>query len=163
GTDLSKIGAGAYQAQFMATHFWRGLWILGLLNGFWILFSTQLGNTDVLVRTITDTLWTASRRVRSWREGQIARVYYSLLLVFTAWGLIAVHLGSAMTLFKYLGTMAGFVMTVAGVQLYLVNTRLLPPELRPSWWRRTALLLCSTLYGVMTAIAAWDVASKLLK
>ena len=108
-------------------------------------------------------LWTASRRVRSWREGQIARVYYSLLLVFTAWGLIAVHLGSAMTLFKYLGTMAGFVMTVAGVQLYLVNTRLLPPELRPSWWRRAGLLLCSTLYGVMTAIAAWDVASKLLK
>ena len=160
GTDLSKIGAGAFQAQYMAEHFWKGLWILGLLNGFWILFSTQLGNTDVLVRTITDTLWTASRRVRSWREGQIARVYYSLLLIFSAWGLIAVHFGTAMTLFQYLGTMAGVVMSIAGVQLYLVNTRLLPVALRPSWWRQAALLTCSAAYAAMSAVAIWDVLKK---
>ena len=163
GTDLSKIGAGAFQAQYMAEHFWRGLWILGLLNGFWILFSTQLGNTDVLIRTLTDTLWTASSRVRSWREGSIARVYYTLLLAFTAWGLVAVHLGSAMTLFKYLGTMAGIVMSLAGVQLYLVNTRLLPRELQPSWWRKAALLICSLAYGAMSLVAIYDVVSKWLK
>ena len=160
GTDLSKIGAGAFQAQYMAEHFWRGLWLLGLLNGFWILFSTQLGNTDVLVRTLTDTLWTASSRVRSWRAGSIAKVYYSLLLVFSAWGLIAVHLGSAMTLFKYLGTMAGVVMAIASVQLYLVNTRLLPRELQPSWWRKAALLICSLAYGTMSVVAGYDVVSK---
>lgn len=160
GTDLSKIGAGAFQAQYMAEHFWSALWILGLLNGFWILFSTQLGNTDVLIRTLTDTLWTASSRVRTWRDGSIAKVYYSLLLVFTAWGLVAVHLGTAMTLFKYLGTMAGVVMAIAGVQLYLVNTRLLPRELQPSWWRKAALLICSAAYGVMSLIAITDVVRK---
>lgn len=160
GTDLSKIGAGAFQAQYMAKHFWQGLWVLGLLNGFWILFSTQLGNTDVLIRTLTDTLWTASSRVRRWRDGSIAKVYYSLLLVFTAWGLIAVHLGTAMTLFKYLGTMAGVVMAIAGVQLYLVNTRLLPRELQPSWWRKAALLICSLAYGAMSLVAGYDVVSK---
>ncbi len=160
GTDLSKIGAGAFQAQYMAEHFWSALWILGLLNGFWILFSTQLGNTDVLIRTLTDTLWTASSRVRSWRDGSIAKVYYSLLFVFTAWGLVAVHLGSAMTLFKYLGTMAGVVMAIAGVQLYLVNTRLLPRELQPSWWRKAALLICSAAYGTMSLIAITDVVRK---
>lgn len=162
GTDLSKVGAGAFQAQYMAEHFWRGLWVLGLLNGFWILFSTQLGNTDVLVRTLTDTLWTASSRVRRWRDGSIAKVYYSLLLVFTAWGLVAVHLGTAMTLFKYLGTMAGVVMAIAGVQLYLVNTRLLPRELQPSWWRKAALLICSLAYGAMSLVAGYDVVSKWL-
>lgn len=157
GTDLSKIGAGAFQAQFMAEHFWSALWILGLLNGFWILFSTQLGNTDVLIRTLTDTLWTASSRIRSWREGSIAKVYYTLLLIFGAWGLIAVHLGTAMTLFKYLGTMAGVVMAIAGVQIYLVNTRLLPSELQPTWWRKVGLLLCSLAYGIMSVIAIYDV------
>lgn len=160
GTDLSKVGAGAFQAEYMAKHFWQGLWVLGLLNGFWILFSTQLGNTDVLIRTLTDTLWTASSRVRRWRDGSIAKVYYSLLLVFTAWGLIAVHLGTAMTLFKYLGTMAGVVMAIAGVQLYLVNTRLLPRELQPSWWRKAALLICSLAYGAMSLVAGYDVVSK---
>ena len=136
---------------------------MGLLNGFWILFSTQLGNTDVLIRTITDTLWTASRRVRNWRDGSIARIYYTLLFGFTAWGLIAVHFGTAMTLFKYLGTMAGVVMSIAGVQIYLVNTRLLPRELQPSWWRKAALLICSLAYGTMSAVAIYDVISKLLK
>ncbi len=163
GTDLSKVGAGAFQAEYMAKHFWKALWVLGLLNGFWILFSTQLGNTDVLVRTITDTLWTASRRVRNWRDGSNARIYYTLLFGFTAWGLIAVHFGTAMTLFKYLGTMAGVVMSIAGVQIYLVNTRLLPRELQPSWWRKAALLICSMAYGTMSAVAGWDVISKLLK
>ncbi len=163
GTDLSKVGAGAFQADFMRTHFWSGLWILGLLNGFWILFSTQLGNTDVLVRTITDTLWVGSRRVRARRNANIGRLYYALLLFFTITGLIVVHFGSAMTLFKYLGTMAGIVTSIAGVQIYLVNTRLLPPELRPSWWRRAGLLLCSAVYGVMSAIAIWDVGMKLMQ
>lgn len=163
GTDLSKIGAGAFQAEYMARHFWSGLWVLGLLNGFWILFSTQLGNTDVLVRTITDTLWVASRRVRNWREGSIARIYYTVLLIFTVWGLIAIHLGSAMTLFKYLATMAGLVTAISAAQLYLVNTRLLPPELRPSWWRRAALLLCSATYATTTAIALFDVGKTVWK
>jgi Mn2+/Fe2+ NRAMP family transporter len=161
GTDLSKVGAGAFQAEYMAEHFWSALWILGLLNGFWILFSTQLGNTDVLVRTLTDTLWTASSRVRSWREGSIARVYYTLLLVFTAWGLVAVHLGTAMQLFKYLATMAGIIMAIASVQLYLVNTRLLPRELQPSWWRKAALLICSLAYATMSALAIADVVKEL--
>ena len=162
GTDLSKVGAGAFQADYMRTHFWQPLWILGLLNGFWILFSTQLGNTDVLVRTITDTLWVGSRRVRARRNANIGRLYYALLVFFTITGLIVVHFGSAMTLFTYLGTMAGIVTSIAGVQIYLVNTRLLPPELRPSWWRRAGLLLCSAVYGVMSMIAIANVVKKLV-
>lgn len=163
GTDLSEIGAGAFQAQHMADTFWKPLWMLGLLNGFWILFSTQLGNADVLVRTITDTLWVASRRVRGWRDGDIARIYYGILIVFTIWGMIAVRLGSAMQLFKYLGTMAGIVLSIASVQVYMVNTRLLPPELRPSWWRRAALLATAVLYGWVSYMAITDQIRKWMK
>ncbi|MGH9429040.1 MAG: Nramp family divalent metal transporter [Terriglobia bacterium] len=66
GTDLSRVGAGAFQAQYLAEHLWSGFWFLALLNGFWILFSTQLGNTDILVRTVTDILWVANPRARAW-------------------------------------------------------------------------------------------------
>jgi hypothetical protein len=31
-----------------------------------------------------------------------------------------------------------------------VNTRLLPPELRPSWWRRGALVACSVFYAAVS-------------
>jgi hypothetical protein len=45
---------------------------------------------------------------------------------------------------------------VAAVQILLVNTRLLPVELRPPWWRRAALVLCTLFYGAMSAAAVWD-------
>ena len=62
GTDLQGLAAGAYQAHYLR-QIWSGFWFLTLFNGFWILFKTQLGNTDILVRTVTDAVWMA-------RQGQ---------------------------------------------------------------------------------------------
>ena len=59
GTDLQGLAAGAYQAEYLSK-IWPGFWFLTLFNGFWILFKTQLGNTDILVRTVTDALWMSS-------------------------------------------------------------------------------------------------------
>jgi hypothetical protein len=78
GTDLQGIAAGAYQAKYLAEAVWPGLWFITLFNGFWILFKTQLGNTDILVRTVADALWMASPRVRIGKGG-IRRVYYLTL------------------------------------------------------------------------------------
>jgi hypothetical protein len=50
-------------------------------------------------------------------------------------------------LFKILGVVASPILAVAAIQILRVNTRFLPPELRPSWWRRAALVLCSVCYG----------------
>ena len=68
GTDLQGLAAGAYQAQYLSA-IWPGFWFLTLFNGFWILFKTQLGNTDILVRTITDALWMSSQKARDVRVG----------------------------------------------------------------------------------------------
>jgi hypothetical protein len=142
--------AGAYQAQYLAKNLWSGLWYFGLLNGLWILFSTHLGNTDVLVRTVTDALWTASRRLRSNPRLGVGRLYYALLIGFTIWGFVVVNLAGAMTLFKILAAIAGLVLVPASIQVLRVNTRLLPPELRPSWWRRGALVACSVFYAAVS-------------
>lgn len=150
GTNMEGQAAGAYQAQYLSDHLWRGLWYFGLLNGFWILFSTHLGNTDVLVRTVTDTLWTSSKRARSNPKLGVGRLYYALLSGFTLWGLIVVHIATAMTLFKILAAIAGLVLVPAGIQVLRVNTTLLPPELRPAWWRRAALVACSVFYAVVS-------------
>lgn len=159
--NIQGVGAGVYQVKYLAEHAWSGFWILGLLNGFWILFSTHLGNTDVLVRTVTDTLWTASSRVRGWRGGSISTIYYGLLAVFTIFGVIAVNFGSAMQLFQVLGVIAGGVLAIAAAQILIVNTTLLPPELRPSIWRRIALILCGVCYLVVTALMVWDQVRKM--
>jgi hypothetical protein len=42
------------------------------------------------------------------------------------------------------------------VQVLLVNTRLLPRELRPGWVRRAGLVACALFYGVFSVLVAWD-------
>lgn len=162
-TNMEGTGAGAYQARYMAEHLWSGFWFLALLNGFWILFSTHLSNTDGLVRTVTDILWVASRRVRTWRGGQINRIYYALLLLFTVWGMIAVNWGNAMSLFKMLALVAGLVLAIAAVQILRVNRTLLPKELQPSWWRQGAIVLCALFYGGLSLMVLYTEVAKALK
>ncbi|HWS87918.1 MAG TPA: Nramp family divalent metal transporter [Pyrinomonadaceae bacterium] len=156
GTDISRVGAGAFQAQYMAEHLWAGFWFLALLNGFWILFSTHLGNTDLLVRTITDIVWVGSPSARAWRGGDIRRIYYGILFGFTAWGLFAVNRGDAMGLFKIIANMAGVVLAIASVQLLIVGYRLLPREIQPPAWRRAVLALCALFYMTFSALVIWS-------
>ena len=158
--DMTGPAAGAMQAQHLAT-LWSGLWYLGLLNGFWILFSTHLGNTDVLVRTVTDVIWVASARVRAARGLSVGRLYYGLLLVLTVWGLIVVRLASAMTLFQILAAIAGLILVPSAIQILVINSTMLPRELRPSWWRKAALIACAVFYGIVCCIAAPDIVKKI--
>src|SRR5690606_6054246 len=44
----SEYAMGVFQAEYLSRTL-SVLWPLTLLNGFWILFSTHLGNTDILV------------------------------------------------------------------------------------------------------------------
>src|SRR4029453_17987117 len=145
GTDLQGLAAGAYQAEYLSK-IWRGFWFLTLFNGFWILFKTQLGNTDIVVRTITDALWMASPRAREGRLG-IRGIYYTLLLVFSIWGVIVIRMASPFQLFKILANVAGLVLLVGGIQIFLVNRRFLPPAVRPARWREFGLLACSGFYA----------------
>jgi hypothetical protein len=155
-TDMSGIGAGAFQAQYLSEHLWTGFWFLALLNGFWILFSTHMGNTDILIRTVTDIIWVGSDKARSWRGADIRKIYYGLLIGFSIWGMIAVNWGNAMSLFKFLANVAGFILAVAGIQVLMVNTKLLPREIQPSIWRKAALVLCSVFYTIITVMVVWS-------
>ncbi|MBI5759328.1 MAG: Nramp family divalent metal transporter, partial [Planctomycetales bacterium] len=163
GVDFADVEAGAIQAKQMADLLWSGLWILGLLNGFWILFSTHVGNTDILVRTVTDVLWTSSQRARNWRGGSVSTIYYTLLIALTIGGAFVVRLGGVMKLFTFLASVAGFVLAVGAVHILIVNTRLLPKELQPSWWRKAALILCALFYGVVSTLVLWDNVPKLAR
>jgi hypothetical protein len=154
GTDLQGLAAGAYQAEYLS-RLWPGFWFLTLFNGFWILFKTQLGNTDILVRTITDALWMSSPRARA--ASSIRTIYYAILVIFSIWGALAIRSASPFTLFKILANMAGIVLMIAGVQIFLVNRRFLPAAVRPPLWREGGLLLCSAFYAVFAFFVVRDV------
>jgi hypothetical protein len=160
GTDLQGLAAGAYQADYLA-RIWPGFWFLTLFNGFWILFKTQLGNTDVLVRTIADAVWIAHPRVRA--GFGIRAIYYGILLVFSLWGMVAVRSASPFQLFKVLANMAGLVLVIAGIQVFRVNRRFLPRALRPARWREAGLLLCVAFYAFFAWFGLRDVLAGLLR
>jgi hypothetical protein len=145
GTDLQGLAAGAYQAEYLA-RIWPGLWFFTLFNGFWILFKTQLGNTDILVRAVTDAVWMASDRARRAAWG-IRAIYYGVLVAFSIWGVIALRSASPFEMFKMLANIAGLIMTVAGVQILIVNRRFLPKAVRPAVWREAGLVACTLFYA----------------
>ncbi len=157
GTDMQGLAAGAYQAEHLR-QVWSGFWFLALFNGFWILFKTQLGNTDILVRTVADAVWMANPRGGEGRYG-IRTLYYGVLVAFSVWAVVALNLATPFQLFKLLANMAGVVLAIAGVQVYLVNRRFLPRAVRPPAWREAALLMCSAFY----AFFAWFAARDLLR
>lgn len=154
---LEGFAAGAFQAKYLAEQYGEWLWLLTLLNGFWILFSTHLGNTDCLVRTSADILWSASPRFQKWPA---SRIYATLLLVLTAWALFAIHLGNVMQLFQVLGIVASPIMAIAAIQILRVNTRFLPPAIHPPLWRRGALIAAVLVYGGISAAIISDAVSK---
>ena len=160
GTDLQGLAAGAYQAEYLS-RIWPGFWFLTLFNGFWILFKTQLGNTDILVRTITDATWMSSKSAREWRRG-IRSIYYGILVAFSIWGIFVIRFASPFQLFKILANMAGIVLLIAGVQIFLVNRRFLPQAVRPSKWREAGLLACSGFYAFFAYFVIRDLIRSLM-
>lgn len=159
GLEFQGYEAGTYQAKYLAESVWPGLWWLALLNGFWILYSTHLGNTDCLVRVSADILWSASPR---WRKISSSRLYAAILVVLTGWALVAVHFGSMLDLFQILGIVANPIMALASLQILRVNTRFLPPEIRPPLWRRCALVVCAVAYGSISVAIVWSKVSSLI-
>lgn len=150
--EVSESTLGAFQAKFLAT-FWQPLWWLALINGFWILYSTHMGNTDCLVRTSADILWSASPRLRQWSA---SKLYAVILLILTVWALVAANFGSVLSLFKVLGIVANPIMAIAAVQILRVNTRFLPKEIQPPLWRQAGLVICALFYGGLTLALLWS-------
>lgn len=152
GKELRGLAVAAEIAQGLARMSGHSLWFLTLLCGFWILYSSQLGNMDILVRTVTDNLWTGSRRVRQWRGGDIRKVYYSLLGMNVVWGLVAVQVTQPIFLFQLGANVAAFTTAMMSFHTLYINRRFLPEPLRPPLWRQVALVLCGVFYSTFVLL-----------
>jgi hypothetical protein len=111
------------------------------------LFKTQLGNSDGMVRAITDMLWCGSARVRESRGHDVRRVYYAVMAAFVVWGCIALNLAQPLTLVIIGANIAGVNFVVVSIHTIIINRKFLPPELRPPMWREAMLVLCALFFG----------------
>jgi hypothetical protein len=154
GLDIQGLGISAALASSVGSQagalIGSGIAFLGA----WILFKTQLDNFEGMVRAITDILWTGSPRVRRWRGGDVRAVYYTIMGTLVVWGLIALRLAQPIVLLKLGANVAGVVLMFASVHLLYINTRLLPPHVRPPLWRRVALVGVTLFYGFFVTLSA---------
>src|SRR5205085_5361080 len=85
---------------------------------------------------------------------------YSVLVIISLWGILALRLTQPIVLLTLSANMAGIVFIISSVHLLYVNTRLLPVALRPPMWRRLALVALALFYGFFLVLWLWDIATR---
>lgn len=151
GTDISGGWAAAvHQANGIAQVFGSMAWFLTLLNGFWILFSTQLGIIDSFARTFTDIAWTASPAVRRIAGEDVRKVYYTCLVAYALFGMWAINQAQPFTLIVIGAFIAGFNFVVLGTHTIVVHKKFLPAELRMPRWRTFVILAMVIMFAFFT-------------
>ncbi len=164
GTEfVNQFGIAVYQAQYIVSATGNEfLWNITLLIGFWILFSTQLGVTDALVRMVTDIIWTNGGTSEDESQDDVRFVYYGVLLVFSLSGIAILFLEVNPLLLILIGAnMAGLNMTIVSLHTLYVNRKFLPPELQPPLWREIVVVLGAIFYGFLFFKAAPELFNRL--
>jgi hypothetical protein len=153
GTDMAGGWAAAvHQANGIARAFGSLAWFLTLLNGFWILFSTQLGVIDIFSRTVTDIAWSSNSRIRALVKGDVRKVYYTLLVIHAAFGMWAINQAQPFTLIVIGAFIAGSNFVLLGLHTIAVQRRFLPAELRMPLWRLIAIAVMILMFGAFTLL-----------
>ena len=153
GNDIRGLGIAAQLAANAGAI--AGPFLAGTIAflGAWLLFKTQLDSMEGLVRSVTDILWTGSKRIRNWRGGDVRAIYYAVLAAVVIWGMIALRLAAPIVLLQIGANVAGVVFIISSLHLLYVNTSLLPVELRPPIWRRVCLVAMALFYGFFSTMS----------
>jgi Mn2+/Fe2+ NRAMP family transporter len=157
GADITgQWGTATYQADGLRRAFGQTAWFLTLLNGFWILFSTQLGNTDIFCRTVTDILWSSHPRIQQYAKNDVRRVYFATLFAFTLFGMWAIRQATPGQLILMSASIAVFNFIIMALHVIYVQRRFLPPELRMSRLREGLILCFVVFFTVFLVLGIWS-------
>ena len=135
----------------------RVMWLATCLIGLIVLLPSGMSIVEDISRRWTDVIWSANSRVReTMKDDQVKTIYYSILFGYVAWCLVA------LTVFSFIGTPKLMILIVANMNnlaigftaifILRVNTRLLPPELRPRWYNRAGMIACGVFYMGLAAL-----------
>jgi len=154
GTDIKGLAISAVLANTIGATAGASLGLLVAGLGVWILFKTQLDVVEGMTRSITDILWSGSKRVRAWSRGDARAVYYAVLALVVIWGIVALKLAQPIVLLQIGANIAGIIFVISASHLLYLNTRILPVALRPPVWRRVALVGMVLFYGFFVILVA---------
>jgi hypothetical protein len=139
GQTPTEANVPTFVADVLGQQYGPALFYVALLVGTCILFSTQLGIFEALIRNFTDAAYGTSARFRHLVEGDPRRFYYPfmVLVLIIIGGLLFTRL--PVGLINISANMSNFGALLYPFVLMYLN-RQLPRPARPSWYHYAILL-----------------------
>lgn len=154
GEKPTQANVPTFVANALDQHYGRWLFYIALFIGFLILFDTQLGIFEALVRNMTDAVNT-SPRLQQAISGDPRRFYYPFMIVLTAVIGLFLQFFQPATLVLISANMSNFGALVFPFLLIYLNSRL-PKTARPKAWSYVILLLNFVFFGFFFLNFAFD-------
>jgi hypothetical protein len=136
-------------------------WGATLFTGFLVLITSQTTTMDGFVRRWVDVVWTASPQMHRLEADRVKYVYFTVLLIYAALGVVIIWLTEKPGfVFKAATTGYNFALAFSAWHTIAVNTVLMPKELRPGWLPRIGLVLAGVFFSGLGAMSAWQLARE---
>ncbi len=127
-------------------------WFLTLFCGFLVLAPSMISTADGVVRRWVDVFWTALPALQKLETRAIRYVYFGILCVYATFGLtMLIFVPNPGNLLIFATLIYNYALGFSCLHTLAVNVFLLPPELRPGWFVRGALM-CSAMFFLFVAL-----------
>jgi hypothetical protein len=146
GQQPTTANVPTFVATVLQPEYGQGMFYLMLLMGVLVLFSTQLGIFEALVRVVTDGAPAVSPRLRALIERDPRRFYYPFMIALFLTISIVIHLALPVALVQFSANMSNLGALIFPFMLMYLNSKL-PRAARPRPWHYVLLVLNFLFFG----------------
>lgn len=146
GEKPTAANVPTFVAAALDVSYGRGAFYVALAVGVLILFSTQLGIFEGMVRVATDAAHATSPRLRRLIEGDPRRFYYPFMLGLLVVIAVVLHLAVPVSLVQWSANMSNLGALFYPFLLMYLNSRL-PRPARPRPWHYVLLVANVLFFG----------------
>jgi hypothetical protein len=146
GETPTRANVPTFVAAALGDEYGQAVFYVGLVLGVLILFSTQLGIFEAMVRVTTDAAHATSPRLRRLVEGDPRKFYYPFMLVLLVIISIVIHLSLPVALVEWSANMSNLGALIYPFALMYLNSKL-PRPARPRPWHYVILVLNFLFFG----------------
>lgn len=139
-------------------------WYLTLFCGLLVLGTSMASTADGVLRRWVDVFWTAVPWLRKWDTRHIGRLYFGVLCIYLLFGFVMLTVVPGDKLLKIgTGILYNYALGFSCFHVVVINTILLPKEIRPGWFKRIGLVLAGIFFSTIAVISTTQEVPKLIK
>ena len=146
GEGPTQANVPTFVAEVLQGEYGSFVFYVVLMLGVVILFSTQLGIFEGMVRVTTDSAHASSSKLRARIEGDPRKFYYPFMIALLIAISIIIHLAVPVGLVQWSANMSNLGALFYPFLLMYLNSKL-PRAARPRWWHYVILVLNFLFFG----------------